>query len=160
MSKKNNPCAYTFWSIISSTPRSQDQTPIPFHRKLVCLLPKLRNHQFFSCQMIHLYNAGKQPTPLYDLLILTAFFLSTLLAISSEKSKSLFLVGAFSHAQLWVIHYVYTSEFILQTWMRSVIIQMVSVEGLVPGTAVFTHGDLRKWLDAEGYQFINGLIYW
>lgn len=41
------------------------------------------------------------------------------------------------------------------TWMKSVT-QKLMVEGLVPGTAMFTHGGLRKCLDPEGYHCTNG----
>lgn len=61
--KKKKFFSYTFSSIIPSTPRFQDQTPILDPRAFISLLPMLRNHGFLSCQMRHIYKAEKEPSP-------------------------------------------------------------------------------------------------
>lgn len=61
-----------------------------------------------------------------------------------------------------MLNYELRVTFILQSdfamaWMRRVT-QKLMVEDLVPGAAMFTHGDLRKCLDPEGYRSTNGRI--
>lgn len=150
MEQEKKTFSYTFSSIIPSTPRLQDQTPILDHRAFIPLLPMLRNHRFLSSQMRHLYKAEKEPSPWFDLLLLTTFSLSTppqTLVQSQNRSSS-------------TLNYESLVPFTLQSGfamarMRGVT-QKLMVEGLVPGTAMLTHGGLRKCLDPEGYHSTNG----